>query len=65
MLKIEHPVTCLATMAYVYAACTVRVSLLSNGGKFSLVSNFIELNAVFLATHSYVLLTVVIPLPGS
>ena len=25
VLKIEHPVTCLATMSYVYAACTIRV----------------------------------------
>ena len=29
MLKIEHPVTCLATMAYVNAACAVHVTIFS------------------------------------
>ena len=32
VLKIEHPVTCLATMAYVYVACTIRVTIFSTGG---------------------------------
>ena len=30
----ELPVTHLATMAYVYAACTARVTIFSTGGKF-------------------------------
>ena len=51
--KIEYPVTCLATMAYVYAVCAVRVTTISIGGKFQLVSNFTELHALTLATCSY------------
>ena len=47
---------CLATTAYVYAACTVHVTIFSTGGKFRLVPNFMELHALILATRSYVLL---------
>ena len=32
-LKIEHPVTCSATMAYIYTACTACVTICSTGGK--------------------------------
>ena len=32
VLKLEHPVTCLATMGYVYAACTIHVTIFSTGG---------------------------------
>ena len=49
-------VTCLATMAYVYAACTVCVTIFSTGGKFQTVSNFTELHALILAARSYALL---------
>ena len=55
MLKIEHPVTCFATTAYVYTACTVRVTIVSTSGKFQPVS---ELRALPLAAHSYALLVV-------
>ena len=44
MLKIEHLVTCLATVAYVYAAYTVHVTIFSSGSEFRLVSNFTELH---------------------
>ena len=44
--KIEHRVTCLATMAYVCAACAVRVTIFSTCGKFRLVSNFTKLHAL-------------------
>ena len=40
-------------MAYVYAACTVRVTIFSAGGKFS---NFTELHVLTQAACSYVLL---------
>ena len=43
-------------MAYVYAACAVRVTIFSNGSKFRLVSKFTELHALTLVTCSYVLL---------
>ena len=48
---------CLATMADVYVACVVRVTIFSTGGKFRLVSNFTELHTL---SHSYVLLVVII-----
>ena len=44
---------CLATMAYVYTACTVCVS---TGGKFRPVSNFTKLHALTLVAGSYALL---------
>ena len=44
-------------MAYVYAAH----SLISTGGKFQLVSNFIEFHALTLAPRSDALLTKVVP----
>ena len=47
---------CLATMAYVYAACAVPVTIFSTGGKFRLVLNFTDLCALTLAACSYVLL---------
>ena len=56
MLKIEHPVTCLTTMAYVYAACAVHVAIFITGGKFRLVSNFAELHTLTLSARSYGLL---------
>ena len=34
IIKKEPPFMCLATMAYVYAACTVHVTIFSTGGKF-------------------------------
>ena len=46
---------CLATMAYVYGACPVRVSIFSAGGKFQPVSKFTELHALTLAARSYAL----------
>ena len=39
----KHLVTCLATMAFVYTACTVCVTIFSTGSKFRPVSNFTEL----------------------
>ena len=54
VLKIEHPVTYLATMPYVYAACPVHITIFSTGGKFQPVSNFMELHALTLAAQSYV-----------
>ena len=45
----------LATMAYVCAACPVRVTIFSTGGKFQPVSNFTELHALTLAARSYAL----------
>ena len=39
-LKIEHLVTCLKTMACVYAAFVVCVTIFSTGYKFRPVSNF-------------------------
>ena len=51
--KIEQPVTCLATTAYAYAACTVCVTIVDTGGKFRPVSNFTELHALTLATCFY------------
>ena len=58
VLKIEQPVTSLATMAYVYAACAVRVTIFSTGGKFQPVSNCTELHTLTLAlaARSYALL---------
>ena len=46
---------CIATTAYVYAACTVRVTIFSTGSKFRPVSNFTELNNLTLAARSYAL----------
>ena len=40
----------------VYAACTVRATIFSMGGKFHLVSNLMELQALTLATRSYAFL---------
>ena len=49
--------TCLTTMASVYAAaCAIHVTIFSTGGKFRLVSNFIELHTLTLATRAYVFL---------
>ena len=47
---------CLATMAYVYAACAVRVTIFSMGGKFQPVSNLTWLHNPILAARSYALL---------
>ena len=58
MIKIEHLVTCLATMAYVYTECAVRVTIFSTGSKFQLVSNFTELHALTLAACSYCMSTI-------
>ena len=55
LLKIEHLVTCLVTMAYIYAAYAVHVTIFSTDGKFWLVSNFTELYTLTLAARSYVL----------
>ena len=43
-------------MLYVYAACPVRVTVCSTGGKFRLVSKFTEFHALSPVTHSYALL---------
>ena len=43
-------------MPYVYAACPVRVTIFSTGGKFRPVSNFTELHTLTLAARSYTLL---------
>ena len=48
----------LSTKAYVYTACRVCVAIFSTGGKFRLVSNFMELHALTLAARSYVSLVV-------
>ena len=45
-------------MAYICAAFTVCVIIFSTGRKFQPVSNFSELHALSLATHSYALLLV-------
>ena len=45
-------------MAYVYAACTVHVTILSKDDKFQPASNLMELHALTLATCSYALLYV-------
>ena len=45
----------LATMAYMYTACPVRVTIFSTGGKFQPVSNFTELHTLTLAARSYAL----------
>ena len=42
VLKVEPPGMYLATMAYVYAACTVCVTIFHTGGKVQLVSNFTD-----------------------
>ena len=47
---------CLATMAYVYAACAARFTIFSIGDKFRPVSNFMELHALTPAARSYALL---------
>ena len=48
---------CLATIAYVYAACTVRVTIFGTAGKFQPACNFTKLHALTLAACSYALLT--------
>ena len=40
-------------MAYSYAACAVRVTIFSTGGKFCLVSNFTQLHTLTLVARSY------------
>ena len=55
-VQIKHPITCLATMDNVYAAYTGHATIFSTGSKFWPVSNFTELHALTLATHSYALL---------
>ena len=47
---------CLATMAYVYAARAVHVTIFSTSGKSHPISHFAELHALTLAAHSYALL---------
>ena len=50
---VEHPVTCLATMAYVYTQLrSTCYYFFSTGSKFWLVSNFTELHALTLATYT-------------
>ena len=49
-------VACLVTMADVYTACAVCVTIFSTGSKFQLVSNFKELHALTLPACSYALL---------
>ena len=49
----------LATMAYVYTACAVHVTIFSTTGKFRPISNFMELHALTLAARSYALLIAV------
>ena len=44
----------IATMVYVYAACALHVTIISTGGKFQLVSNFMELHTLTLVALSYV-----------
>ena len=44
----------IATMVYVYAACALHVTIISVGGKFQLVSNFMELHTLTLVALSYV-----------
>ena len=39
-------------MAYVNAACTVRVTIFSTGGKVEPVSNFMELDALTQTARS-------------
>ena len=46
----EAPITCLATMAYAYAARTVHVTIFSTGAIFRTVSNFTELHALTQTT---------------
>jgi len=47
---------CLATMAYVYAACAVHVTIFSTSGKSHPISHFTELHTLTLAARSYALL---------
>ena len=42
LLKIEHPVMCLATMGYVYVQLRIHVTTFSTGGKFRPVSNLLS-----------------------
>ena len=43
-------ITCLATLAYVYAAASaIHVTIFSTGGKIRLVSNLTELHTLTLA----------------
>jgi len=60
--KIEHLVTCLATMPYVYTACPVCVTCTGGtGGKFQPVS-ITESHVLTLAARSYALLVLTIAL---
>ena len=52
-------------MAYVYATCTVRVTIFNTGVKFQLVSSFTESHALTLAAHSYALLAEIIIMLGA
>ena len=54
--KNRTPVHMLSNNGLCPLACAVCVAIFSNGGKFRLVSNFMELHALTQADHSYVLL---------
>ena len=58
----KQPVTCLETMAYVYAACAVRVTIFNSGGKFQPISNFTKLHTLTPAAHFHTLLITCISL---
>ena len=49
MLKIEHPVTCLAKLPYAYAQLCIRVTIFSTYCNFRPVSNFTESHSLTLA----------------
>ena len=51
---------CSATMAYMYVAYAVCVTIFSTGGEFQLVSNFKKLHALTIAARPYVLLLIMI-----
>ena len=57
-------VTCMLTcsninkITYSYTVCAVCVTIFSTGGKFCLVSNFIQLHVLTQVARSYALLTV-------
>ena len=55
VIKNRTPVTCLATMTNVYAACAVCVTIFSIGSKCDQFQ--MELHALTLVTCSYALLT--------
>ena len=62
MLKIEHPVMFLATMAYIYMQLRIRVTIFSIDGKFRPVLNFTELQALTQVQESYHILIWRLPL---